>query len=1315
MSFVRLAAVAAVLAAISLPARAQDALPPHAGVHVLTAGPDGGLSCDVAAEAQVDGLHDASARTSGRAVRLTALPSLNADRNAEGGAGFRIVLRATDQLLDRPAALLAFRRAAARWERILQTDLTTVIDVDYGPERFGTPYPSNVLGSTSSVLTFAGTASAPAGPASMVARLKERTDDPQLLALYDAIPVPTPSTSELGALNRGLGGLISLQVLGYASDFVNPSAPFGDVPSIGFNDAFPYDFDPTDGIDPSRTDFEGVALHEIGHALGFTSAIGISSTGTDPLFTPWDLFRVRPEAVEPGESLTDGAGFETAERVVTPGPPNTEVLVVENGQEYYAPVQVFFDGIEEYEVSTATGNREGGDGQQASHWRDDALRPPSLGAGRKIGLMDPNIGRGELDELTDADIRVLEVIGFDVDYDPPVATVALSVAGQAVDDRFLVVEPLDIGDVAAGTTAQIPVVVGNEDDDTPLSFRVEAELLDVSSTGQPPTFSVVSGMGTLAPGGSTTLQLRVGGLNGQAIAIGVVRVISNDENRAVIEVPVTFTVGGGNTPLLSVGDVGDLGNLGNDETRTLTVPLTNTGSFDLNYRLFTSFMARSFAFPNTSPSDARRVAGAVPVFTADFEGANPLAGFQYNVKAAPDRWQARSDSRTALPGHSAPTALYYGDTGGGQRYSDNTLGQIQTPGIDLSTLNPGSRVTLSFATFLLAQAGADFATVSVSFDGGATYEELATSDGGVLRNTPDGWETVELEVPGAAGYPVPIRFAFRFDSDASVTGPGWYIDDIVVDVVEGQAPFVVTPVVGVVPANGTLDLEVTVDAGVLDAGFYEGRIELETNQLGDDPDPIEVTFSVGDPSVPTLALASPISTVSIAGGQVAPFGVALRNEGDATLTFVRVLEPATSRFEGTPIAPGTAGSDDGDVLGAVAFGTSPEFFDLAQLADGRIVLFDGAERTSTTAYVLPRDLSDPGESFSSDALGSTVTGVAYNTLTGSLWIALSETGELVEVTLEGGAVVPTGRAVDLDVTPFGLDYSPELDAFLVGSLGTEAVLAVTVDGDLLPGYPAFVAGRDLDDGATEDPGLSFTRGLLETTGAADVLLARDQFGAAFGGVGLTFSEAVLAGSRGVYGLLRDRLDPDASFFVTTRPGDGAQARLVRLDPPDLPDLVDTIVEAARPPFADRSLEPGETLALAFQVDARELAPGDRPDEVTFLTNSPAMPVVRIPLTLAVTSVAAEDGADGAFAFSGVHPNPTGGDARVRFALAGAADVTVAVFDALGRRVSVLADGAPFGAGLHDLAFPTAALAPGVYVVRVTAGAEGATRTVTVVR
>ena len=43
--------------------------------------------------------------------------------------------------------------------------------------------------------------------------------------------------------------------------------------NITFSSNFAFDFDRTDGIDADKMDFVGVAIHEIGHALGFTSGV----------------------------------------------------------------------------------------------------------------------------------------------------------------------------------------------------------------------------------------------------------------------------------------------------------------------------------------------------------------------------------------------------------------------------------------------------------------------------------------------------------------------------------------------------------------------------------------------------------------------------------------------------------------------------------------------------------------------------------------------------------------------------------------------------------------------------------------------------------------------------------------------------------------------------------------------------------------------------------------------------------------------------------------------------------------------------------
>lgn len=96
-------------------------------------------------------------------------------------------------------------------------------------------------------------------------------------------------------------------------------------------------------------------------------------------------------------------------------------------------------------------------------------------------------------------------------------------------------------------------------------------------------------------------------------------------------------------------------------------------------------------------------------------------------------------------------------------------------------------------------------------------------------------------------------------------------------------------------------------------------------------------------------------------------------------------------------------------------------------------------------------------------------------------------------------------------------------------------------------------------------------------------------------------------------------------------------------------------------------------------------------------------------------VSTEGGVDaGVVRIAGTFPNPSAGAARVRFELDRPGTARLAVVDALGREVVVLADGA-FGTGAHDVTLDARALAPGVYVLRLVADDAVATARLSVVR
>ena len=302
-----------------------------------------------------------------------------------------IILMATAQLND-PAnanAKAAFERAAAIWEAQIKSPITIYIDVDYGSTNFGLPWGAGVIGSTSAP-TFSSTYNDVR--TQLIAGASKASETP----LYSSLPTGSLPT------NQGNADTLTVaQTIGRAIGLLPANAPdpgTGDTtprPRIAFNSAFSFDFDPDDGsdgpggdgIDSGKTDFEAVAVHEIGHALGFTSRAG-RTTPTNPAV--WDVFRFR--------SGTTLGTFGTAQRIMTA-----------DGLQFY------FSGPGDLALSTggADGGAPGGDGRQSSHWKDDAL------TGNYVGIMDPTISSGVRRQITVNDNLALDSFGYNLDNNNP--------------------------------------------------------------------------------------------------------------------------------------------------------------------------------------------------------------------------------------------------------------------------------------------------------------------------------------------------------------------------------------------------------------------------------------------------------------------------------------------------------------------------------------------------------------------------------------------------------------------------------------------------------------------------------------------------------------------------------------------------------------------------------------------------------------------------------------------------------------------------------------------------------------------------------
>jgi hypothetical protein len=312
------------------------------------------------------------------------LTVLTPDSDASGTqrTGLRIILRGTSQLRASPAAIEAFKRAAARWEAQIQTPLTIVIDVDFGATLFGKPFDSDVV-ATSDAQMLGGNSLYPAVRADLIAG----PYSPGRMSFYGSLPTRAVPT-DLGESTGLLASSATLRALDLIGPIANPDeelSDFGPPPAIGFNSAYKFDFDAGDGLDSEQLDFEAMALHGLGHVLGLVSSVGQQEMDPSIELEPsiWDLFRLRPDSIN--------SAFATTQRILSSGGEHS-----------------FYAGGAKRALSTGRPDGASGDGRQASHFQDDNL------TAQYLGVMDPTISPGERQLITDNDLIVLEAIGYRV-------------------------------------------------------------------------------------------------------------------------------------------------------------------------------------------------------------------------------------------------------------------------------------------------------------------------------------------------------------------------------------------------------------------------------------------------------------------------------------------------------------------------------------------------------------------------------------------------------------------------------------------------------------------------------------------------------------------------------------------------------------------------------------------------------------------------------------------------------------------------------------------------------------------------------------
>jgi len=275
------------------------------------------------------------------------------------------------------AALAAIERAVATWEGHLADPVTLRVAMSLEPL-----VPVNSIASAT-----------PVALAADYTAIRDQWVADASLEPGGAITAFLPSAADL-SLNLpdgfGHGGLLeatkaNLKAIG----FEGLDEAFGAIDgSIVFNEDFAFDFDNSDGVGPGLVDFEGTALHELAHVLGFISAVDLidftQAANETRLVNPhlFDLMRFAADDVP-----TDAADFAVATRNLIPG----------DEAAFW-----FGEGVG-FALSTGF---ELGDGRQASHWRDDEL------SGQLIGVMDPTLNLQQAWSVTPVDLVVLDAIGW---------------------------------------------------------------------------------------------------------------------------------------------------------------------------------------------------------------------------------------------------------------------------------------------------------------------------------------------------------------------------------------------------------------------------------------------------------------------------------------------------------------------------------------------------------------------------------------------------------------------------------------------------------------------------------------------------------------------------------------------------------------------------------------------------------------------------------------------------------------------------------------------------------------------------------------